>query len=175
MAGINCESHLRHIARFIPENFAPINIPPTDHSPPDFHTSCNRPIHRAYAELSLSSPILQIFHLESLRSHVSRNSRTTSSALNSATTTTVVFPGVVKYRIVSTNGPAKLGWYTQSTTSKRSTSSNANAFARSEGGVDCSVIQSRSWATILDVDELGMFVERFFLMSGISSGMSVTV
>lgn len=156
-------------------NLELIDAPPINHSPPDSYIPCNRPTHRAYAELSLSSPILQICHPGSLCSHISRNSRTTSSALNSTTTTTVVFPGVVKYRIASTSGVTKLGWYTQSIASRRSTASNANAFARSVSGVDRSVVQSRSWATIFDVDELGIFTERFFLMSGISSGISVTV
>ena len=168
---------LRNLAylKYRKRNLVPIDALPVDHSPSDCYFSCNRPIHRAYAELSLPSPTLQICHPGSLCSHISRNSRTTSSALNSTTTTTIVLPGVVKYRIVSTNGLTKLGWYTQSTTSRRSTASKANAFVRSVGGVDCSVIQSRSWATIFDVDELGMFMERFFLMSGISSGISVTV
>src|SRR5882757_9194487 len=111
----------------------------------------NWPIHRAYAELSLCSPTLQIRHLGSLCNHASKNSRTTSSALNSTTTTTVVFPGVVRYRIVSTNGLTKLGWYTQSTTRRRSTTSNVNAFARSVRGVDRNVAQSRSQATMFDV------------------------
>jgi len=52
---------------------------------------------------------------------------------------------------------------------------NENALARSAGGVDWRVIQSRSWATIFDVDVVGTFIEMFFFMSGISSGMSVTV
>jgi len=135
----------------------------------------NRPIHRAYAESSLCSPRLQIRHPGSLWSHASRNSRTASSALNSTTTTTVVFPGVVKYRIVSTNGLTKPGWYTQSTTSRRSIPSNENAFARSVGGADWSVVQSRSWMAMFDVGVLGTFMEMFFLISGTSSGMSVTV
>jgi hypothetical protein len=163
----------------LPKNGQPcyiyIHAPVLQHWLPDHYiSSFNRPIHSAYAELSLPSPILQICHLGSLCSHASKNSRTTSSALSSTTTTTVVFPGVAKYRIVSTNGPTKLGWYTQSTARRRSITSNENAFARSEDGVDWSVVQSRSWATIFDVDG-ETFMEIFFLMSGMSSGMSVTV
>ena len=53
--------------------------------------------------------------------------------------------------------------------------SNEKALARSVAGVDWSVIQSRSWATVFDLDMLEMFIDMFFFMSGISSGMSVTV